>query len=282
MGKYSIREKKNDPLSQSIDGVYHYRRLLDEVARNLSDRFPVEAAVWFPALNIKKNINSFPLKYREAHGAILGHENFNKQSKAIYDVYNFYENKEKVNISDDEYKKIIELIARDFDLITAPGYKKGELERAFLKLTNEQTGLLDYISEQKNATIQGVAGTGKTLIAKEAARRFGEEGRNVLFLCFNKLLYLYLMHQYPYKNVTYFNIHTFITKFKPDSDIDLSKPINRARVLQLIDWDKLDFEDVIIDEAQDFVNDEIIYFKELAELHEGHFFVFYDKNQLLS
>ncbi|MFA6728276.1 MAG: hypothetical protein WCS17_08685 [Prevotella sp.] len=82
--------------------------------------------------------------------------------------------------------------------------------------------------------------------------------------------------------MTYFNIHTFITKFKPDSDIDLSKPINRARVLQLIDWDKLDFEDVIIDEAQDFVNDEIIYFKELAELHEGHFFVFYDKNQLLS
>ena len=44
-------------------------------------------------------------------------------------------------------------------------------------MTNEQTGLLDYISEQKNATIQGVAGTGKTLIAKEAARRLGAEGR---------------------------------------------------------------------------------------------------------
>jgi DNA helicase IV len=44
----------------------------------------------------------------------------------------------------------------------------------------------------------------------------------------------------------------------------------------------LDFDDVIIDEAQDFDNGEILYFKDLAELRAGHFFVFYDKNQLLS
>lgn len=37
----------------------------------------------------------------------------------------------------------------DFELITAPAARKGELEHAFLKLTNEQIGLLDYISEQK-------------------------------------------------------------------------------------------------------------------------------------
>jgi DNA helicase IV len=49
-----------------------------------------------------------------------------------------------------------------------------------------------------------------------------------------------------------------------------------------IDWDQLDFDDVIIDEGQDFDNDEIIYFKEFCELVEGHFFVFYDKNQLLT
>ena len=47
-----------------------------------------------------------------------------------------------------------------------------------------------------------------------------------------------------------------------------------------IDWDKLEFDDIIIDEGQDFDNEEIIYFKEYCELIEGHFFVFYDKNQL--
>ena len=155
------------------------------------------------------------------------------------------------------------------------------MDHAFIKLTNEQIGLLDYISEQKSATIQGVAGTGKTLIAKEAARRFGSEGRKVLFLCFNRLLYIYLRKQYPYDNVTYYNIHTLISEYGNRVD-DTSNSKDRAAALQKIDWDLLDYDDVIVDEAQDFVNEEIIFFKELTELKDGHFLAFYDKNQLLT
>ena len=147
-------------------------------------------------------------------------------------------------------------------------------------MTNEQTGLLDYISEQKNATIQGVAGTGKTLIAKEAARRFGADGRQVLFLCFNRFLFAYLQKTFPYPNVTYYNIHTFISKYRPGADT--SSSAKRASELQNIDWDDLEYNDVIIDEAQDFLNEEVIYFKDYTELKEGHFFAFYDKNQILT
>lgn len=131
------------------------------------------------------------------------------------------------------------------------------------------------------ATIQGVAGTGKTLIAKEAARRFGAQGRKVLFLCFNRMLFGFLAHMYPYENVTYYNIHTFITRYATEWN-DLSSPKDRAHALTQIDWDKLDFDDIIIDEGQDFDNDEIIYFKDYCELVNGHFFVFYDKNQMLT
>ena len=272
--------KKNDPLSQAIDGIYHYRRLLDTIAYDLSDRFPVEAAVWFSTCNISDKISFFPLKYREVSDAVLGDEDFSLGKQAIQSVFSFYSNREKVSISDDEYNRIIELIARDFELISAPGAKKGELDRAFIRLTNEQIGLLDYISEQKNATIQGVAGTGKTLIAKEAARRFGAEGRQVLFLCFNRLLFSYLQKTFPYKNVTYFNIHSFIARYR--SGADTSTVEKRSSELQRIDWNLLSFEDVIIDEAQDFVNDEILYFKSYIELRNGHFFAFFDKNQLLT
>ena len=218
-------EKKNDPLSQAIDGVYHYRKLLDRISSDLSDRFPIEAAVWFSTCDIKEKINSFPLKYREISGAIMGNEDFAKKGQAIYDIFDFYNSHSKVNISEDEYNKIVNAIASSFELISAPGVKKGELDRAFLKMTNEQTGLLDYISEQKNATIQGVAGTGKTLIAKEAARRLGSEGRRVLFLCFNRFLFTYLQHMYPYENVTYFNIHTFIAKHRPGKDQPTRKDV---------------------------------------------------------
>ena len=38
---------------------------------------------------------------------------------------------------------------------------------------------------------------------------------------------------------------------------------------------------MIIDEAQDFHNKEVIYFKEFAEIKDGHFFAFFDKNQVV-
>ena len=41
-------------------------------------------------------------------------------------------------------------------------------------------------------------------------------------------------------------------------------------------------DDVIIDEAQDFENEEIEYFGKYTEHKNGHFLVFYDKNQLVT
>ena len=272
-------KKKNDPLSQAIDGIYHYRKVIDSIYPDLSDRFPIEAAVWFSSCKVHDEIHRFPLKYREVSKAVLGEEDFAHGKQAIDTVFDFYTNREKVNITDEEYNKIIEAIASDFELISAPGVKKSELDHAFLKFTREQTGLLDYISEQRSATIQGVAGTGKTLIAKEAARRFGAEGRKILFLCFNRLLFIFLQKAFPYPNVAYYNINTFIAKYRPGADTSTAN--KRASELLRISYDLLPYRDIIIDEAQDFLNEEIIYFKNFMELRGGHFFAFYDKNQLL-
>lgn len=279
-------KKKKDPLSQAIDGAYHYRGVFEKISRAtetrmaLDDRFPVEVAVWFPGCEIGEKIKKFPLAYREAEQAVLDLKSFEEGPQAIYDVFDFYGSREKVDITDYEFNKILEAIASDFELITAPAVKKEELDYAFLKLTHEQMGLLDYISEQRFATIQGVAGTGKTLIAKEAAKNFGEQGRKVLFLCFNKFLYADLKRKYPYPNVTYYNIHSFIKAYGNSTD-DLSNSDKRAEILEGISWDDLDFDDVVIDEAQDFHDKEIIYFKEFAELKDGRFFAFYDKNQVV-
>lgn len=271
--------KRNDPLSQAVDGTYHYRKVLNGLRRNLDNRFPIEAAVWFSGSNIKNSIKSFPLNYREAKEAILEFNDLEKGPSVIKSIFDYYDNFAKTDITDDEFKMILDSIAQDFELIMAPGAKKGELDYAFLKLTNEQMGLLDYISEQNQATIQGVAGTGKTIIAKEAAKRFADEGRNVLFLCFNKMLYLDLQRRYPHKNITYINIHSFISKFNEGKD--LSTKESRTFALLEIEYEKLNYDDIVIDEAQDFENEEILYFKNYMEKRDGHFFVFFDKNQVV-
>ena len=276
-------ERKKDPLSQAIDGTYHYRHLLQEkLGAGAKDQFPIEAAICFPAVNAQAEIEKFPLNYREIAGAILGYPELEHASQSIHDIFNFYNSRAKTSLSEAEYQRFVDAIAQDFELVQAPGDQKGILEQAFLRLSREQTGLLDYISEQKQATIQGVAGTGKTIVAKEAARRFGAAGRQVLFLCFNRLLYQFLKQASPYENVTYYNIHSFIARYAPQHGQDLSRPEDRALALCEVDWDTLPFDDVIIDEAQDFLNDEVVAFKDYVERKRGHFYAFFDKNQLLT
>ena len=272
-------EKRNDPLTQAKDGKFHYQELFDAHIDGVSNRFPIEAAVWFTHSDITEKIKTFPLKYRELSGAILDSTDLEKGYENVEDIFYYYKSDKKTNISDDEYQTLINLIAGDFSLVVAPEVRKGEIDHTFLQLTKEQLSLLDYISEQRAATIQGVAGTGKTIIAKEAAKRFAESERKVLFLCFNHFLLVDLLKRYPNKNIEYCNINSFISKF---TKIDTSKPGVRKAELLKIPFSKLSYDDVIIDEAQDFENEEIEYFGKYTEQKNGHFLVFYDKNQLVT
>jgi len=48
--------------------------------------------------------------------------------------------------------------------------------------------LLDNLAAHNRAAIEGAAGTGKTVLAMEKARRLATTGRRVLLLCFNSPL----------------------------------------------------------------------------------------------
>ena len=75
------------------------------------------------------------------------------------------------------FNRIIKKLAPEFDLIEATGSARLEKDYAFLRLTREQSTLLDYLIEQRKVTIQGPAGTGKTLLAIEEAKRLAEENK---------------------------------------------------------------------------------------------------------
>ncbi len=54
-----------------------------------------------------------------------------------------------------------------------------------LELTEEQFHLLDQTRSLRRVLVRGGPGSGKSLLAVEAARRFAESGRETLLLCFN-------------------------------------------------------------------------------------------------
>ncbi len=61
-------------------------------------------------------------------------------------------------------------------------------EEEIHRLTEEQFYILDLLQGQRKALIVGCAGSGKTTLAREQARRLGSQGFRGLFTCFNRLL----------------------------------------------------------------------------------------------
>ncbi|MEE9322554.1 MAG: NERD domain-containing protein [Granulosicoccus sp.] len=57
-----------------------------------------------------------------------------------------------------------------------------------LRLTEDQRKYLSFASNIKRVRINGVAGSGKTLLAVEQARRYSRAGLRTLLLCYNKSL----------------------------------------------------------------------------------------------
>lgn len=72
------------------------------------------------------------------------------------------------------------------DILARPRIASDEAE--LIRLTDEQMRLLDFLSGHTRAAIRGCAGSGKTLMAVEKARRLAAEGFSVLLVCFNRLL----------------------------------------------------------------------------------------------
>jgi hypothetical protein len=84
-------------------------------------------------------------------------------------------------------KEIVDFIRGDFDAIPSLKGLISESVRELVSLSSDQFKVLDFILNEDNPRIlcEGSAGTGKTLIALEAASRLAGNGLDVLFLCFN-------------------------------------------------------------------------------------------------
>jgi hypothetical protein len=85
-------------------------------------------------------------------------------------------------------KQIREALRPDFERVIARSAELRESERRLLSLTEEQYRILDLLADNPRCLFEGAAGTGKTLLALEYARRCATAGQRVLLVCFNKLL----------------------------------------------------------------------------------------------
>lgn len=213
------------------------------------------------------------------------------------------------HLTDDELNILLDsVLCPEFNLIPSPHAIGESIEYQMNQLLREQYRLLDFLEEQDNAVINGAAGTGKTMIAVEKARRNSIDEENVLYLCYNRLLCNKLNNdnkkcqekarKKQFANVEFMTIHELTQKVTGNyKDIDgltnwLKDCIDEPEVFG--------YKHVIIDEGQDFGlfneyanNSEnskdvatnncsiIDLLQEVVAANEGTFYFFYDKYQMI-
>lgn len=89
--------------------------------------------------------------------------------------------------------RILNFLRPEFERVAAPVSADWQAENRLRILTEEQFAALDAICDNPLCLLCGPAGTGKTLLGIERVRRAAANGRDVLLLCFNHHLGLWLV-----------------------------------------------------------------------------------------
>ena len=207
--------------------------------------------------------------------------------------------------SDSQAEAIRDLLRPDFD---RPAISQVEhIENRIEKLTVEQYLRLDELEENDRCLFSGVAGTGKTLLAIEYARRAARQGDRVLLVCFNRLLAGWLKHATDdIENITAGNWHEVARDFILDSSRKDEFLESEERAKATDGWDDLfqkqfpvfadlaigeyvdkrgePFDVLVMDEAQDILEKPYMGFLDKAlagGLSGGRWAVFGDAKQTL-
>ena len=276
---------KRGPIEQADREIrYKFKdlisELLDEGYQPVPQYCLVEPAAWFPSISKRDIVGELPMEYRDE---IVLYENaLDNPQKYIMGIYDYYGGKNHTRLNASSVKKIIDSFAPFFSAVPSLKSKKMEQEEAFVRLTKEQEYLLDYLEEQRTASIQGSAGTGKTMLAVEKAKRLAKDGK-VLFLCFNRYLKEYLQelkNEDPtsYENIDFYNLPQLACAAMKVSSVEREDILYYLSHYENYDWE---YHHIVIDEGQDFDDEAISRLYDIALLQEGSFYVFYDKKQFV-
>jgi len=168
-----------------------------------------------------------------------------------------------------------------------------EIERTRIEPTESQRFLLDHFEFKTRARVSGCAGSGKTLIAFEKARRLARAGLDVLFLCYNKQLALWA--DVAIGDGTFPRTRVKVRHFHGLAD-DACAAAGMALFpnAQYPDWENvparmeaalakvpMKFDAIVVDEGQDFKDEWwlLVLSELLRRPDEDPFYVFYDANQ---
>lgn len=190
----------------------------------------------------------------------------------------------------EECQRIAHALRGDFEIFESAVSARQRRETEILRFTEEQYYALDAMQSNKQVIFAGPAGTGKTVLALEAARRSAALGLKTLFLCFNRNLgqFIRTASEGFGKELRAQTLHGLMVDFVGHDAVPSDTPQSywTRELPNLASLRAIGSEDhaasydlLIVDEAQDILREEYLEFLDLllrGGLKAGNWMMFGD------
>ena len=274
-------EKVMDPFGQAAESQYRVRLLL---RNNYRGTMPlIGRAVWFTSVCVDKNLKLPPEAVQDI---ILDQDSLAEPEKALDAAFGYWQRNLRfvpTPLTGGQYKELLRVLLPSFQIAETISSSARENQTSYVQLTRQQFAVLDFLREQKIAAIHGPAGTGKSLLAIEKARMLAQSGKKVLLLCFNEFLLQHLRTQELDLLITAHNVRSLAEEILHDDSLPIEQINMFFEEYFATDFDDTDWQypNIVVDEGQDISDAMLEHLSFLAELNDGSFYVFYDRNQFI-
>lgn len=170
-----------------------------------------------------------------------------------------------------DIREYANILRSDFDKYIPLSTIIDRSEEKLISMTLEQYNLIDSWEDNSRILVQGGAGTGKTLLAIEEAKKEVRKGKRVALFCYNNLLGEWFKSYFdkcasnekPFYIGTF---HSFLLKIINEQNISIpdnldedffKNDIFQCAIEAILKNDIL-FDKIIIDEAQDLISEKYV------------------------
>ena len=293
--RYGVeREKPEGPFAQVTGNMFSLRDVLKKKFQNnkhMKNLLTV-CGVVFPDIEFKSVSQEIisDIVYDNRTEDITGYMN------RVFDYWEKRQHRQPSRLSPGDIKDIVQFLRGDFMFVPTLSDRLNSVEKRLVRLTSEQAQLMQALALNKHLLIEGNAGTGKTLLAVDFAKKKAASGKKVLFLTYNKNLANNVIRQVDtIENLKVINIHALfgeyvavdVKKMQENPNVYFSEilpEIFYEYLSELSDeeLERIKYDLIIMDEGQDILKP--LYLYSLDTLLRGGFAngdwaVFYDEKQ---
>ncbi len=181
-------ELKKSPFMQVRDGMFALR---NAVLKKFGTEHPASQCIFQFAV-VFPDVSALPNTTEYEPWEAISHDDLRSPiSQSIHRIMSRSKHSGHMPSADIAAAAIMEIrqfFRPDFERVVACSTVISRTESAIVALSEDQYQILDMLTENPRCLIEGAAGTGKTVLALEYARRSVRKQQRTLLLCHNRLL----------------------------------------------------------------------------------------------